>query len=152
MRQKKSFFYQYIVPILLLLGLLLAAKAYQAWSNPHASSTPAPVEQKDTPTKTQSAGTPKQQQKGIPNQVYEVLAYIRQHDEAPPGVVGGRTFQNREKRLALKDNQGKAIKYQEWDVHKKVQGKNRGAERIVTGSDGTAWYTRDHYKTFILIE
>jgi len=25
---------------------------------------------------------------------------------------------------------------------------NRGAERIVTGSDGRAWYTGDHYQHF----
>jgi guanyl-specific ribonuclease Sa len=29
---------------------------------------------------------------------------------------------------------------------------DRGAERLVTGSDGSAWFTADHYRTFLLIE
>ena len=44
--------------------------------------------------------------------------------------------------------EGKAISYQEWDVNPKVHNVNRGAERLVTGSDGSAYYTSDHYRTF----
>ncbi|WP_194191879.1 ribonuclease domain-containing protein [Clostridium chrysemydis] len=32
------------------------------------------------------------------------------------------------------------------------QGKNRGAERIVIGDNGSVWYTKDHYFTFTRIE
>ncbi|MGO9071466.1 ribonuclease domain-containing protein [Mycobacterium sp.] len=46
------------------------------------------------------------------------------------------------------DGSGKPITYQEWDVNPKAPGQNRGNERIVTGSDGSAWYTPDHYGTF----
>ena len=53
--------------------------------------------------------------------------------------------------MPRKDANGKKIKYKEWDVHKKVKGKNRGAERLVTGSDGRAYYTDDHYGSFIQI-
>ncbi|MBZ2151570.1 hypothetical protein K1I86_02490 [Streptococcus cristatus] len=28
----------------------------------------------------------------------------------------------------------------------------RGTERIVIGNDGSIWYTRDHYQTFIKIK
>jgi len=35
-----------------------------------------------------------------------------------------------------------------WDVNPKVPNLDRGLERIVTGSDGSAWYTTDHYHTF----
>lgn len=38
--------------------------------------------------------------------------------------------------------------YKEWDINPYKYGQNRGAERIVTGSDGSAWYTPDHYKTW----
>jgi ribonuclease T1 len=31
-------------------------------------------------------------------------------------------------------------------------GTNRGAERLVTGSDGSAYYTSDHYQTFRRIQ
>ncbi len=43
------------------------------------------------------------------------------------------------------------ITYQEWDVNRKVSGVNRGAERLITGSDGSAYYTSDHYRTFTKI-
>jgi guanyl-specific ribonuclease Sa len=40
------------------------------------------------------------------------------------------------------------ITYQEWDVNPRVASQDRDAERIITGSDGSAWYTTDHYHTF----
>ncbi len=87
----------------------------------------------------------------IPDYVFEVLHYILKEQKAPPGFVGGRIFQNREKLLNLFDSSHNKIIYKEWDVHQKVAGKNRGAERLVTGSDHSAYYTKDHYKTFIQI-
>jgi ribonuclease T1 len=84
----------------------------------------------------------------IPAKVYKVLKHIRETGEAPKGYVGGRIFQNRERHLPSKDAQNKKIKYQEWDVNPKKKGKNRGAERLITGSDDKAWYTIDHYATF----
>jgi len=88
----------------------------------------------------------------IPDYALETLEIIKTTDKAPQGYVGGRTFQNREKRLPKKDASGKKIKYREWDVHPKIKGKNRGAERLVTGSDGSAYFTGDHYSTFEKIE
>jgi guanyl-specific ribonuclease Sa len=40
------------------------------------------------------------------------------------------------------------VTYREWDVNPNVKGVNRGGERIVTGSDGTGYYTNDHYQRF----
>ena len=65
-----------------------------------------------------------------------------------PGYVGGRVFSNREKIVPQYDDKGNPIDYQEWDVNPKIEGQNRGTERILTGSDGRAWYTNDHYKSF----
>ncbi|MGL6236212.1 MAG: ribonuclease domain-containing protein [Segniliparus sp.] len=65
-----------------------------------------------------------------------------------PGTHGGTVWQNREHRLAATDAQGKPIAYREWDVNDKIQGRNRDAQRIITGSDHSAWYTGDHYQTF----
>ncbi len=90
-------------------------------------------------------------QSDIPTYVMEVLEQVESTGRTFKGYVGGRTFQNREKRLPKKEANGKKIKYKEWDVHKKVKGKNRGAERLVTGSDGRAYYTDDHYGSFIQI-
>ncbi len=97
-----------------------------------------------------SAGSLKQG--NVPVKVYDVLEYIKANGKAKKNYVGGRTFGNREKILPKVDENGKKIKYQEWDVNRKIQGKNRGAERIVTGSDGRSWYTSDHYKSFTEIK
>jgi guanyl-specific ribonuclease Sa len=89
---------------------------------------------------------------GVPDRAYVTLAEIdagRWPDSAnAPGTKGGVPFGNREGRLPATDSAGKAIKYQEWDVNPKKPGQSRDAERIVTGSDGSAWYTGDHYDTF----
>lgn len=89
---------------------------------------------------------------GVPDRAYATLAEIdagRWPDSAnAPGTKGGDTWMNREGRLAAKDSAGKPITYQEWDVNPKQRNRSRDAERIVTGSDGSAWYTGDHYETF----
>jgi guanyl-specific ribonuclease Sa len=89
--------------------------------------------------------------RGVPAKVGMVLKYIDEHKRAPENYEGGRTFGNFEGLLPKEDADGKPIKYREWDVNPKVPGKNRGPERLVTGSDGSAYYTPDHYKSFIKI-
>ena len=88
----------------------------------------------------------------IPQKVFEVLKHIRANNSAPQGYVGGRRFGNFEHNLADKDNTGQKINYQEWDVNPKVGGQNRGAERLITGSDGKAWFTSDHYRSFVEVK
>lgn len=89
---------------------------------------------------------------GVPDRAYQTLIEIdagRWPDSAnAPGTQGGETWMNRDRTLPTQDASGKKITYQEWDVNPKRRGQTRDAERIVTGSDGTAWYTGDHYKTF----
>lgn len=120
--------------VLLLLSLALVGRA----------DAPPTKERKES---EQEAALPK----GVPPKVGRVLKHIDETGEAPKGYVGGRHFGNFEKRLPRRDSKGRSIKYQEWDVNPKVPGKNRGAERLVTGSDKSAWYTRDHYKSFTRI-
>lgn len=84
--------------------------------------------------------------------MYETLAFIENNHRAPDGFVGGRKFNNYEKLLPQYSADGTKTAYQEWDVHKKVEGKNRGAERLVTEAEGNAYYTKDHYKSFIQIK
>ena len=86
--------------------------------------------------------------KGVPEKVGKVLRYVDEKGEAPQGYEGGRTFLNIEKLLPQKDAQGTRLKYREWDVNPLKPGVNRGAERLVTGSDGSAYYTDDHYRSF----
>lgn len=68
-----------------------------------------------------------------------------------PGTRGGITFRNSERRLPATDARGERITYREWDVNPKEPGRSRDAQRIVTGSDGSAWYTADHYRSFVKI-
>lgn len=88
----------------------------------------------------------------IPAQALQALAHIRATGQPPPGCEGGRRFGNYGddggQKLPETDARGGRIHYQEWDIHPKVPGRNRGAERLVTGSDGRAWFTSDHYRTF----
>ena len=91
----------------------------------------------------------------VPRKVMEVLDYVQKNGRAPDGYEGGRTFRNLgrdgEQSLRNFDDNSNTVRYQEWDVNPQVEGKNRGAERLVTGSDGRAYYTSDHYRTFIRV-
>ena len=90
-----------------------------------------------------------------PKRVTDTLAHIDAGDwpdaAHAPGTHGGDPFGNREKRLPATDSAGKKVKYTEWDVNAKKKGQGRDAERIITGSDGSAWYTLDHYSHFTRI-
>ena len=88
----------------------------------------------------------------VPEKALKVLKYVRENGVAMSGYVGGRRFGNFEGLLPKNDASGRRINYQEWDVNPKIQGKNRGTERLITGSDGKGYYTNDHYRSFILIE
>lgn len=89
---------------------------------------------------------------GVPTKALQVLKYARENGVSMDGYVGGRRFGNFEKLLPKNDASGKRINYQEWDVNPKTQGKNRGTERLITGSDGKAYYTNDHYRSFVEVK
>ncbi len=143
---KKSLFLALILTQ--LLGVIVActgqAKAPSATQN---SEQTAPNRQSDGQTPPNAATDSR-----IPAKVYRVLEYIRQNNAPMDGYVGGRIFGNRERNLPAKDDNGRRMKYQEWDVNPKKHGKNRGTERIITASNGQAFYTNDHYATFIEIK
>ena len=70
-------------------------------------------------------------------------AVQKRHGDPLPGYVGGKTFHNRERKLPFG-------RYREYDVHPKVPGRNRGAERVVIEQQsGKAYYTGDHYRSFV---
>lgn len=101
------------------------------------------------PSDSYQANTAQVKAGQVPRKVYDVLAYVNANGRPMAGYVGGRRFGNFENHLPRSDTDGKPISYQEWDVNPKVSGRNRGTERLVTGSDGRAWYTNDHYNTFV---
>ena len=81
---------------------------------------------------------------GVPQKALNILTEIQKRKgEPPPGYIGGRTFGNREHRLPRG-------RYREYDVNPKMPGKSRGTERIVIEQrTGKAYYSRDHYETFV---
>lgn len=85
----------------------------------------------------------------VPQAAYETLDHILKYNKAPKGYVGGRRFGNYEELLPKKMSSGKKVYYKEWDIYPKIKGRNRGPHRLVTGSDKKAYYTADHYNSFI---
>jgi guanyl-specific ribonuclease Sa len=69
-----------------------------------------------------------------------------------PGYKGGSVFGNTGATggqvLPEFDPAGDPITYREWDINPYTKSVDRGAQRLVTGSDGSAYYTGDHYTTF----
>jgi len=79
-----------------------------------------------------------------PQKAYDLLTQLEKRGGIPlPGYVGGRDFQNRERRLPRGS-------YREYDVNPKIRGRGRDAERLVIEQrTGKAYYTGDHYRTFV---
>jgi ribonuclease T1 len=134
----------------LVLGLLIAKQVFVKSPDQHSPAPPPAAQQDNRPAEkaVPVAADNSRHAAGIPQKVYDVLKYIQANNQPMPGYVGGRVFSNREEILPREDNNGKPILYHEWDVNPKVEGQNRGTERIITGSDGRAWYTNDHYQSF----
>ena len=79
-----------------------------------------------------------------PQKAYDLLQRLEERNGSPlPGYVGGREFQNRERRLPRGH-------YREYDINPMIRGRSRDAERIVIEQrTGKAYYTGDHYRTFV---
>ncbi|MEC4890439.1 MAG: ribonuclease domain-containing protein [Nitrospira sp.] len=119
------------------LGLIaLASWAPGSLAGILAPEQPLQPQQEDRPRASQHAD--------IPQKAHDLLKILRDRNGVPlPGYVGGRDFNNRERRLP-------PGRYREYDVNPKVRGQSRDAERIVIEQrTGNAYYTGDHYRTFI---
>ena len=62
--------------------------------------------------------------------------------------VGGDEFENRIGDLPTVDTSGAPITYSEYDRYPYTPGQNRGTDRIIIGTDGSRYFTSDHYTTF----
>jgi len=78
----------------------------------------------------------------LPKEAVETLALIRKGGPFPH-PRDGVAFGNREKLLPARTRGW----YREYTVRTPGE-KTRGARRIVTGRDGTLYYTDDHYRSF----
>ncbi len=84
----------------------------------------------------------------VPDRAYKVLRHIRVTGSPPAGHKAGKVFRNRKFKLPAGE------KYREYDIDPKpkAKGARRGPERVVVNENtGQAWYTPDHYDTFIPI-
>jgi ribonuclease T1 len=101
----------------------------------------------ETAPKQLAGSTENAQERTAPKRAYDLLLQVQQRQgEPPPGYVGGREFRNRERRLPKGQ-------YREYDLNPKIQGRPRDAERIVIEQKtGKAYYTGDHYRSFIPLE
>jgi len=111
-----------------------------ATGTPSAGAPAAP-----TPSTTANrGGSPRGAESPALQQARDVLAAIEAHQGQPlAGYVGGRAFHNREGRLP-------AGRYREYDVHPRTPGQDRGPERLVIEQvTGRAYYSADHYRTFV---
>ena len=68
------------------------------------------------------------------------------------GTAAGSKYLNRDRKLPYIDNSGNPITYKEFDVNNRLPNQSRDGERFVVGSDGSIYYTNDHYNTFIRIK
>ncbi|PTR31551.1 guanyl-specific ribonuclease Sa [Rhodococcus sp. OK519] len=135
-------------PIIALLVALsgLAVAVFVGTQNGSDVTTPA-APSVSASVSTSAVG----QSAAVPRIAWATLTAIdagRWPPDDAPGTQGGRSFGNHEGRLPATGG-GQKVRYQEWDVNRKQSGRGRDAERIVTGSDGSAWYTDDHYETFV---
>jgi guanyl-specific ribonuclease Sa len=137
----------YLCLLLVLVGAGIAETSHAIGSEqPSAAFTPASIHSPQSLSNSIEDGSEPNRSamaETIPLAARDTLKALEErHGDPLPGYVGGRPFLNRERTLPRG-------RYREYDVHPKVPGKNRGAERIVIDqSTGKAYYTADHYRSF----
>ncbi|CAM3878618.1 MULTISPECIES: ribonuclease domain-containing protein [Tsukamurella] len=145
------------ITLLAVFGLTACGKSSQpAAESAGATSAAAKAPSGASRSVTAKPGAPSRSaaNTAVPQRVSDTLAKIDAGTWPPKdgsGTQGGRNFGNFEKRLPATGADGKKVRYTEWDVNIKKPNRGRDAERIITGSDGSAWYTLDHYETFTRI-
>jgi RHS repeat-associated protein len=80
----------------------------------------------------------------VPESAWVTLARVDTKGSPFPGFKGGSIFRNENGQLPSTPG----VTYREWDVNP-VKGATRDGYRIVTGSDGSAFWTGNHYGDFV---
>ena len=143
---------RWIISVLILWGLLAAFPHGLQTDSPPATWLVDRAEALESTSPLTTSDRPPavpllQQKQAAPQKAYDLLAQLQARYGKPlPGYVGGREFQNRERRLPPGH-------YREYDVNPKIRDRSRDAERIVIEQDtGRAYYTGNHYRTFTLMD
>ncbi|NUT49286.1 MAG: ribonuclease N [Saccharothrix sp.] len=135
-----------------LLGLIaLVVVGYFAKDLTGSSSDPAPPSAPPSVSTTAvpgaDSGLPVEPLSGLPEQVAATWELIGRGGPFPYPRNDGVTFQNREKRLPAEA----ADYYREYTVPTPGSD-DRGARRLVTGSEAEVYYTPDHYESFVVVD
>ncbi|SDH38577.1 Guanyl-specific ribonuclease Sa [Lentzea fradiae] len=83
----------------------------------------------------------------LPAEAAQTWKLIESNGPFPHPRNDGVTFQNREKRLPAKSSGY----YKEYTVPT-PGSRDRGARRLVTGSEEEVFYTADHYSSFVVVD
>jgi ribonuclease T1 len=132
----------------LLLSVLCVAAPFGSPSESRAHSVDlatADNEAQAPALPDRSSLVPRQaSERTAPQKAHDLLDALQRRNGTPlPGYIGGHDFRNRERRLPRG-------RYREYDVNRKIPGRSRDAERLVIEQhSGKAYYTDDHYRTFI---
>ncbi|TCC08600.1 DUF6531 domain-containing protein [Kribbella soli] len=94
---------------------------------------------------------------GIPDESLAVMKSIRKDGVIVQGEILGpavpKIFKNDGRNggaiLPRTGRDGSPVTYREWGTVPSAANPKPGGERIVTGSDGSVYYSPDHYRTFI---
>jgi ribonuclease T1 len=119
-----------ILILLLVVGYVVRALPDSGHSSPK-------------PTVSSSTGQPLSQ---LPEQARQTVALI-EHNGPFRYSHDGSTYQNLERHLPIEP----PGYYHEYTVVTPGSS-DRGARRIITGKDGTFYYTADHYHSFVRID
>ncbi|NRD07501.1 hypothetical protein HRF29_00875 [Rathayibacter agropyri] len=91
----------------------------------------------------------------IPEKPVQLLERLDTTGEKFPNIKGGQPWHNRpepgRERLPTSTADGRPIAYKEYELEPKIPGQKRPSPRLVTGDDGSAYYTRDHYHKFFIM-
>jgi ribonuclease T1 len=134
------------VLLLAVAAFILYVRVVNHTSAPPAAPSSAPSSTPSSDSSSPAANAPAAASApapaGVPQKAVDVLKIVRTTGQPPEGYVGGRVFENRENRLPADGD------YREFDVD--PHNGQRNAERlIVEWNTKKAWYTGDHYQTFI---
>lgn len=152
---KKRLFARLAAAVLALMAALAVLPAFAAEKSVRVSAAEYPVERDGWYSTMEEVGVYLHTYGGLPGNFLtkseaEKLGWDNRKgnlDDVAPGCsIGGNRFGNYEG--ALPDAKGR--KWTECDIN--YTGGYRGGERIVFSNDGLIYYSRDHYKNFVLIE
>lgn len=119
-------------------------------TSPSATNS-APVSAADDPVTdvpgAQASGLAVEPLSKLPAEAAKTWKLIESNGPFPYPRNDGVTFQNREKRLPAKSSGY----YKEYTVPT-PGSPDRGARRLVTGSEKEVFYTADHYSSFVVVD